>query len=348
MKEIDRKIIEWHSQNKNIAIATLVKVYGSAPQPLGAKMAITEDLEFTGSVSGGCVEGDVIEQAQRVIKSSSPKLMGYGISDDSAWGLGLSCGGTIEVFVEPFTSLHEKIIELQHNHDLFAVITILNGNRIGEKQIVFPVDLTGDENKGLILHPGIRDMAFRVLQNQKSEKFDVRLENEECQVFCEIFSPPARLIIIGAIHIAMPLVELARLLNFSTVIVDPRSTFANCDRFPTVDQIVVGWPAEELEKLEIDENTFIAFISHDEKLDVPALQKALNSKARYIGVLGSRKTHAGRVEKLLELGVSAESLARLHAPIGLDIGASGAQEIALAIMAEMIAIRNGKFFPGKS
>ncbi|MEM5774673.1 MAG: XdhC family protein, partial [Anaerolineaceae bacterium] len=168
------------------------------------------------------------------------------------------------------------------------------------------------------------------------------------QVFCEVFSPPARLLIVGAVQIAMPLVELARVVGFQTYVIDPRQVFANRERFPTADEIVVGWPADELEALTVDESTFIVFISHDEKFDLPALLTALKSKARYIGALGSRTTHAARVEKLMRLGLQPEEIARIHAPIGLDIGAAGSQEIALAILAQMIAVKNGKNLPGKS
>jgi xanthine dehydrogenase accessory factor len=347
MDEIETKMLEWHTQKRKQALATLVKVYGSAPQPIGAKMAVTDDLQFTGAVSGGCVEGDVIEQAGRVIKSDAPKLVAYGISDEIAQGVGLTCGGTIEVFIEPFSRVQEQILSLQKDKRLFAVLTVLTGKRTGEKQIILPEDDAAGKINGLPQAPVIQEAVLDALRKQKSQKIDAVLDEEACQLFCEVFSPPARLIVIGAVHIAIPLVELTHVMNFTTIVVDPRSVFANRERFPNADELVIGWPADELEKLDIDENTYIAVVSHDDKFDVPALQVALRSKARYIGALGSRATHAGRVQQLLEAGVPAGLISRIHAPIGLDIGASGAGEISLAIAAEMIAVKNGRSLPGK-
>ncbi len=348
MNEIDQKFSQWLTENKRVAIATLVKVYGSAPQPLGSKMVVTEDGEFFGAVSGGCVEGDVIEQASRVIQTGQSKLKTYGISDDAAWEVGLACGGTIEVFIESSQPVHEDILQLQQQKVLFGVLTVLSGNRAGEKQIVLPAHLEDHPQPGLLAESDVFQTVSHALKVQKSEKMTAQLSGKSAELFCEIFSPPARLMIIGAVHIAMPLVELARLVSFSTFIIDPRRVFANRERFPSADHLVIGWPSEELEKLHIDENTFIVFVSHDEKFDVPALQVALKSNARYIGALGSKTTHAERVHKLIELGLTPQEIARIHAPIGLDIGAAGSQEIALAILTQMIAVKNGKQLPGKS
>ena len=204
------------------------------------------------------------------------------------------------------------------------------------------------QTEELLRNNQLQDVIKRVMKNQKPEKAQITLEKEEITVFCDVIAPPARLIVIGGSHIAIPLVVLARLVDFSTVLVDARSAFANHERFPSVDEIVVGWPAEVLEKLEINENTFVAFVSHDDKFDVPALKVALQSKARYIGALGSRKTHANRVARLLEESVPMELIEQIHAPIGLDIGASGAAEIAVSILAEMLAVRNGKVFTSRA
>jgi len=347
MNETDRKISAWQTQGHRIATATLVKVYGSAPQPLGARMAVTEDFQVIGSVSGGCVESDVIEKAAKVIETREPRLVQYSIGDETAWGFGLACGGTIEVFIEPFQDIHARILEHQKENRLFGVLTVLTGSQTGKKEIVQPGNRHPLPQDSLLKYPPLVNAANEILKTQRSKKIDVRLENEDCQVFFELYSPPARLVIIGAVHIAMPLVELANVLGFRAIVIDPRPVFANRERFPSADELLVGWPADELEKLGIDENTYVVFVSHDDKFDVPALIAVLNSKARYIGALGSKTTHANRVTKLIEAGADPALIARIHAPIGLDIGASGAQEIALAIISEMVAVKNGKSLPGK-
>jgi xanthine dehydrogenase accessory factor len=341
MRELISNIREWKKQNKNITLATVVKAYGSAPQPVGSMMSVNDAMQFDGSVSGGCVEGDVIRQSMKVTHSETPKLVKYGISDDTALDFGLACGGEIEVFIEPFTEVHEKMIELLENKEFFATATILSGIHTGKKWLMLS---SGDFISGVStdeFQPIIRPLIHSTLQSKKAQKIQANIAGETVDVFCCVFPPPARLMIVGAVHIAVPLVNLARLFGFDTYVIDARSAFATEERFPNVDHLIHEWPAEALNRLGIDENTFITFLSHDDKMDNPALLIALSSKAPYIGALGSRKTHAKRLQSLLEMGIEPGLLDRIHAPIGLKIGAVGAEQIAFAIMAEIIAVMNG-------
>lgn len=341
MRDRIQELLEWRKiNNRSIAIATVVKTYGSAPQPLGSVMIINDQNEFYGSVSGGCVEGDVIRHALGVMRSGVPELVEYGISDDSAWGIGLACGGSIGVFIEPYQPIHDRIIKLLQKKQFFTVITLLNGRNAGKNWIIFP-DLEIEEDSSIKeLGPNVQSLVQSAWTSRKPVKTETEFAGETVEVFCKVYSPPARLLIIGAVHIAIPLVDLAKMFDFETVVIDARSAFATRSRFPNADHLIHAWPADALKELEIDENTFIAFLSHDEKMDNPALQVALASEARYIGALGSRKTHAKRVKALLEAGVEQSQLKRIHAPIGLEIGAVGAEQIALSVMSELIGVCN--------
>ncbi|MCJ7625161.1 MAG: XdhC family protein [Anaerolineaceae bacterium] len=351
MREIYPQIQSWLNKGQQIVIASVVSVYGSAPRPLGSKMAICQDGQFTGSVSGGCIEAAVISEAQNLYKSGESKLLKYGISDESAWEHGLACGGEIEVFLESLSykeedrSLLADILDSLHleirRNNLFGVITILSGEAKGNKQIIWPDGRTdGDLGNVDIESELIRSMS-ELFTKQQSKRISVDTETGTVDVFIDILQPPPKLIIIGAVHIAVPLVSLANTLGFRTIVLDARSAFATKERFPHADQLISAWPAEKLISLDIDESTYIVFLSHDEKIDNPALKVALSSPARYIGALGSRKTHSNRKNALLELGVLEDQLTRIYAPIGLNIGATGAEEIALSIMAEIIAVHHG-------
>lgn len=339
MRGILPEVAKWMSDGKQVAIVTVVKVYGSAPRKLGAKMAVNQDGLMTGSVSGGCVENAVVTEALEVIQTGKSRLVAYGITTDQAMSIGLACGGTIEVFIEQlspddFSRLQRDLLQ----NRLVAKVTALTGKHCGAAFFAYP---DGTHTSSFLPEEMREQVTTDVLTSLANTRQPVTLDNEEVDLFCELFAPSEKLIIIGAVHIAIPLVTFGKELGFHTIVLDPRRAFANHDRFPHVDELVVEWPQEKLESLGLDESSYVVVISHDEKLDVPALALASKSKTRYIGALGSRKTFENNKAALREEGVSEEQLLRIHSPIGLNIGARGAEEIALSIIAEIIAVRNG-------
>lgn len=341
MRDILQSLEQWREEGKSLCLATVVKVYGSAPRPLGAKMVVSSDGEMAGSVSGGCLEGTVVEEARKVLKTGVPRLLNFGITDEQAWAVGLSCGGEIEVFVEPLSEkpwLAELVRCLKEERTV-ALATAIAGPRLGEKLLIWPDgaalgDLGSPEG-----NRAVQQAAARLLAEQKSRRLPIPGE-EGAEVFLEVFPPPPRLILIGAVHVAVFLLKFARILGFHTLLIDPRSAFANRERFAEADELVIAWPQEVLTPAHFNESTFLVVLSHDEKLDNPALRLALESPCCYIGALGSRKTHARRLAALKEAGVLEEQLARIHAPIGLDLGGHRPEEIALSILAEIVAVQN--------
>jgi len=342
MRDLLPEIEQWRQAGKQVALATVVQVYGSALRPAGSKMAISSAGDIAGSVSGGCVEGAVYEEAQKVIRRGSPKLLEYGISNESAWEIGLACGGRIQVWVEALeTETYTVLKQCLEARRLVAQATILTGPGAGNKQIIWSDGRTQGSLGATDLNAQVARYAAQRLSVQDCGCAQFDLAHESVDVFVEVFPPPSRLIIVGAVHIAIPLVTFAKTLGLHTIVVDARSAFATRARFPHADELIVDWPATAMEKLGLDEASSIVIVTHDDKSDIPALQTALASPARYIGILGSRFTHANRVETLKQLGVTDEQLSRIHAPIGLNMGASGPEEIALSIIAEVVVVRRG-------
>ena len=352
MREVLAEIEAWRKAGKPVAIATNVRKEGSSLRPLGAKMAMTLTQpraengtvqEIAGSVTGGCIEGVVYEEAQDVIKNTTPKLLHYGVvGDENPWEVGLSCGGTLDVFVETLDSpawreIYPSLEACLAHNEMVAVATVIAGTGLGSKMLIWP----DGRRLGSLGGASLDEDAVHWAQGQ------LRIEETNwttlagVDVFVDVLPPPARLVVIGAVHIAIPLVSLAKTLGFKTIVIDPRTAFATQERFPNVDELLTGWPSEALEKLRPDEGTYIAALSHDEKLDNPALAVALKSPARYVGVLGTRKKIPQRFAALRELGVTEEQLGRLCAPVGVNLGAVLPDEIALSILAEMVAARHG-------
>lgn len=329
-------IRRWQAQGKAVALATLVKVYGSAPQPLGAKMVVSAAGEMAGSVSGGCVEGAVAQEAMQVLKSGAPRLIPYGIGDELAQSVGLACGGGIEVLIEPVAgpALTEALAAVERGAGA-RIATRLDAGAAGKLW-------TGPDGRvlGSLGSQTVDDLARSALAALTPDSPAQRLTLAGADLFLERILPPARLIIVGAVHIAQPLVTFGNELGFRTVVVDARSAFATPERFGHAHELRVGWPADILADLALDENSFVVVLSHDEKLDNPALAEALAHPVAYVGALGSPRTHARRVDALQELGVTPAQIARIHAPIGLDLGGRRPAEIALAILAEIVAVRN--------
>lgn len=344
MREIVSEIEEWRRAGKRVAIATVVQMYGSALRTLGAKMACTPTGDIAGSVSGGCIEGAVYEVAQDVLKDGQPRLLEYGVSNESAWEIGLTCGGTIQVWVEALDpDWYETLRRCVDQRMLVAQASVISGPEAGwgAKALIWPDGrmlgtLGGPELTGLV-----RGFAAERLTAQDPGRTTLATAGGPLEVFVDVFKPPPRLIIVGAVHIAIPLVTLAKAMGFHTVVVDPRSAFATRGRFPHADELLASWPSRALVALAPDAATSVVVLSHDDKIDLPALQSAVTGPARYIGILGARRTHARRIPVLRELGVTDEQLARIHAPIGLRMGAVGPDEIALSIMAEVVAVGHG-------
>ncbi len=343
MRELLPTIEKWINERKKVALATVVEVYGSAPQPLGSKMVISSTGDMAGSVSAGCVEGAVVEEALACLQENKSKLLHYGVTNETAWEVGLACGGTLEIFVEPFSfnthfsALRDAVSEQR----MVTAVTILTGEHTGKKMLLTPQgEMLGSLGAADLDNQALAHTKI-LWQSHASERATITLNGIEIQVFYEVFPPLPRLIIVGAVHIAMPLVDIAKTLGFHTIVIDARSAFATSERFPHADQLIKHWPHEALIDLKLDESSYVVTLTHDEKFDNPALKIALNSPARYVGALGSKKTHAKRCENLLKEGVTQAQLDRIHAPIGLKIGSRGPREIALSIMAEIIAVSHG-------
>jgi xanthine dehydrogenase accessory factor len=343
MREVMTEIDAWRQQGKKVALATVVKAYGSAPRPAGAKMAIAETADFVGSVSGGCVELAVIEEALEVLKTGRPKLVAYGITQDMLWEVGLACGGIIHVFVEPYDAALEIFEALKARVEAqapaVAATVVRSENFLGRKAVV----LDGGSVFGSLGDPELDRQAVAdalgALEAERPEVKTYRLGDQEVEVFYDPYPAPPKLVILGGVHTAIPLAKMAGEVGFRVIVADPRAKFANRERFPTADEILVAWPEEALARVGVDRSTYIAILTHDPKIDEPALRAALNSPARYIGAIGARKTHAERVEKLRSWGFSDEQISRIYAPIGLNIGAVTPEEIAVSILAEIIAVR---------
>jgi xanthine dehydrogenase accessory factor len=343
MKDVFEKLDQWRKEEKQIAVTTVVETWGSAPRPIGSKMVTTMSGGIVGSVSAGCVEGAVIEVSEQVMKSQKPNLIEYGVADETAWQVGLACGGRIKVFVEPGFSLDSIYPDLKKNlleGIPFVTVTFLEGpaNSLNKK-ILLDADgsLVGNLAIPEEVPTELINQAKEFLANEKSGTVTLA---DGSLVFIESHPLPPKLIIIGAVHLSEPLITIANTIGFDTCLIDPRAAFATTERFPRVGELVREWPQEALKKFDLDKSAYVAVLTHDPKLDDPALQIALTSEASYVGALGSKRTNQKRIKRLRKAGLTEDQLARLHAPIGLDLGGRSSSEIAVSIMAEIIKVRN--------
>ena len=344
MRTLLPTIDRWRSENKQVAVATLIQIYGSAPQPLGARMAISSAGEMAGSVSGGCVEGAVVQEARDVLATGRPRVVEYGIADELAQSVGLACGGQIAVYIEPWPAgagLAGEYEQALRDARMVALAVVVRGPLRGRRLLVWPGQEPQDSLGDTAIDRLAADQAQTLMERQQSALVPFDVQGQSSAVFIDVQPPPPRLIIVGAVHIAIPLITYAKVLGFHTIVLDARSAFATTERFQQADRLQIGWPADALPSLGVDAATYIVVLTHDEKIDDPALVYACRSPARYIGALGSRRTHAKRCERLAELGLTVAEVARIHAPIGIDVGARTPEEIALAIAAQLVAARNG-------
>lgn len=334
MRDVLDDIERWRSEGTRVVLATVVATWGSAPRAVGGKMAVAEGRKIAGSVSGGCVENAVAEAAAEVLKTNKPKLLKFGVSDDTAWSVGLACGGAIEVFVEPLgDATYAFVRDALRAERSVAVTTVIGGPNAGGKLAMGADGRTAGD---------LGNPIDRETRNALTDGRSRRVTLGEDEIFVDVLLPSPRLVLVGGVHIAVALVKLASALGWRTVLVDPREAFGNRARFPDVDEILSEWPDAALAKLALNENTAVAILTHDPKLDDPAVTAALASPAFYVGALGSSRTQEKRRKRLVAAGVSEESLARLHAPIGLDLGGRAPEEIALSVMAQIVAARHGR------
>jgi xanthine dehydrogenase accessory factor len=339
LRDVVPSIDRWLQQGENVAVATVVETWGSAPRAAGAKMAVSESGSIAGSVSGGCVESAVVEAADQVLRTGTPRLLHFGVADETAWAVGLACGGSIDVFVAPLErTIYDAQREALAAGTPFAMATMISGpdEPFGRQLFIGAHGTIGG-------FPGaVGVLAEEALAAVFAAGRSRRQALPTAELFLEVVPPPPVLIIVGGVHIAVALTPLAKGLGYRTVVVDPRPALGTEARFPTADQIVSDWPDDALVRLGLTQATAVAVLTHDPKLDDPALRVALPSPAFYVGALGSRKTQERRLKRLAEAGVSGEHLARLHAPIGLDLGGRSPEEIALSVMAQIVAARNGR------
>ena len=304
--------LEWYRAGKGAVLASVVETWGSAPRPVGSQLVVSGAGEMEGSVSGGCVEGAVVIEAMDAVQTGEAKMLEFGVSDDEAFAVGLACGGRIRVLLEPVgAALPEPLLA-----DLVAA-------RAARRPVAYITDT--DHGKSRLAGPDESHLAERFRKDQSG------MEGSE---YIAIHNPPLRMIVVGAVHIAQALLPMARMAGYDPILVDPRPAFGSEARFEG-QKIIEDWPDEALAAIGLDTRTAVVTLTHDPKLDDPAIHAALGSDVFYLGCLGSKRTHAKRVARLREAGVAQERIDKIHAPVGLDIGGRGPGEIAVSIMAQI-------------
>jgi xanthine dehydrogenase accessory factor len=371
VRDILDPISKWWDAGDTFGLATVVRTYRSAPREPGAAMAVSADGEAVGSVSGGCVEGAVYELANEVRESGQPVLQTYGISDDDAFAVGLTCGGIIDIFVEPggrqyFAEMGEVAAAVRAEQPV-ALATVIDGpGVVGARRVIWgdsaadgpegepgqngaeaehQLRSTGTLGSGDRLDHAVDDdargMLAQGLTGIRRYGPDGERRRDELSVFVQSFAPPPRMLVFGAIDFAAAVAREGKFLGYRVTVCDARPVFATRARFPDADEVVTDWPHRYLAGQNVDARTVICVLTHDPKFDVPLLEVALRTPAVYIGAMGSRRTHEDRLARLREVGMSEEELARLRSPIGLDLGARTPEETAVAIAAELIQLRWG-------
>ncbi len=337
MLDILESTERWLAEGRAVALATVVKTWGSAPRREGSKMAVRGDMAMIGSVSGGCVEGAVVEEALVTLETGKAKLLHFGVADDMAWEVGLTCGGSIEVFVEPLDPRWwQPLAALAKADQAATTVTVVQGARIGEKILL------GAGGELLYRGDDISDSMLADMQAAAAQSGSSGIvEMDERRYMVDRQRQRPHLILVGGVHVAIPLSAMAAQAGFRVSIVDPRSAFASRERFPDVANILHSYPDKALPQLGLDASAYLAVLTHDPKIDDKALLTALPAGIPYVGVLSSGRTHRQRVARLREAGLSAAQIARIRTPIGIDIGARAPEEIAVCILAEVIAVRNG-------
>ncbi|MCZ7527036.1 MAG: XdhC family protein [Acidimicrobiia bacterium] len=356
MIEVLHDIERWHRAGHRVALARVVETAGSAPRIPGATMAVNDEGEVAGSVSGGCIEGAVLEEALAVLAGDRGQgLLTFGYADDAAFEVGVTCGGTIKIFVAPIHASDELGVALFHGladalrgGSPIALATLVEGSPTGARLLVPP----DRQPMGSLGHPDLDRAAARDALGQLAaggttvRRYGQRGEarGAAVTVFLEAFTPPPRMVISGAVDFTAALARAAKLLGFHVTVCDARPAFATAARFPMADEVVVDWPDRYLTSIadHLGPRDAVCVLTHDHKFDVPAIVTACRTAVGYLGAMGSRRTHEQRIERLREAGLQDRDIERLHAPIGLDLGARTPEETAIAICAEIIALRTGR------
>ena len=331
MKEILPEVERWLEDGEKVVVATVVGTRRSAPRPLGASLAISESGKMCGSVSGGCVENEVYEFAREVLAGAAPRLLTYGISDDLALSVGLPCGGEIDVFVDEVRRpLVDRLLQVVERSERAVVLTVLAGDDLGAELLV-----TEDGERVGNGPEELAESAPELIRKGRSSLVEIGGR----EVFADVYGPPPRVLIYGAVDTAEALSRTAQEIGWRPIVADARAKFATPERLPSAAEIVVAWPDETLAQVQPDDATAIVILTHDDKFDVPMIIGALATDAFYIGALGSRRNQERRRERLLEAGVDQAALERVSGPCGLDIGAQTPAETAISILAEIMAVR---------
>jgi len=361
MREVLPELMRWWRDGRTVGVGTVVATFRSAPRPPGASMLVGPSGEAVGSVSGGCVEGAVYDLAQSVVGSGDPVLQRYGVSDEDAFAVGLTCGGILDVYVEKvdretFPELGAIADDVEAGRPV-AVATVVEHPDpawVGRRVVVRPGDGTGEgTSSGTLGSPradaAVTDDALGLLASGHNQTLtygpDGERRGEGMRVFVWSFAPAPRMLVFGAIDFAAAVARMGNFLGYKVTVCDARPVFATSSRFPSADEVVVKWPHKylqgEVEAGRIDERTVLCVLTHDPKFDVPLLEVALRLDVAYVGAMGSRRTHDDRMQRLQEAGLTAQELARLSSPVGLDLGARTPEETAVSIAAEIIALRWG-------
>jgi xanthine dehydrogenase accessory factor len=341
MEDVDR----WLAEGAPVAMAVVLATWGSAPRGVGARLAVAPGPRLAGSVSGGCVEAAVAEVGLACLADSLPRRLAFGVTDEAAWSVGLACGGRIDVFVAPVNPVVQRAVHARLAADRpVAMATVLSGpgDWVGRARVD---DLDGcvvDYLPQMLTGPVAPAITARLGGAAPGVETIAAADGWVAEVFVEVFAPAPTLVMVGAGHIAQALTDLAAVLGWRTVVVDPRSAFATPERFPRADRRALGWPAEVLPALPLTAACAVAVLSHEPRLDDGALIAALSSPAFYVGALGSPVTQARRRRRLAAAGLDEAAIDRLRGPIGLDLGARSPAEIALAVLAEALAAWRGR------
>ena len=354
MRDVISELESWWRDGQRVGIGTVVGTWKSAPRQPGASMLVGPDDSVVGSVSGGCVEGAVYEIAAAARDGQPPLLQRYGVSDDTALSVGLTCGGIIDIFVEPvskelFPQLGEVAAAINAGQPVGVATVFAGPGEVGARRIIWGRDaqvaaagtLAAGERLDQAVDDDARGMLAQGLTGVRhyGEHGERRLD--ELSVFVQSFAPPPRMLVFGAIDFAAAVAKAGKFLGSHVTVCDARPVFATQARFPDADEVIVQWPHRYLASTPVDERTVICVLTHDPKFDVPVLEVALRTPAGYIGAMGSRRTHEDRLARLREAGLGEEELARLRSPIGLDLGARTPEETAVSVAAELIQLRWG-------
>jgi xanthine dehydrogenase accessory factor len=369
VRDILSKVTKWWEAGETFGLATVVRTFRSAPRDPGAALAVSAGGEVIGSVSGGCVEGAVYEVSTDVRDTGNPVLETYGVSDDDAFAVGLTCGGIIDIFVEPVNQARFPELGLiaaaVERGEPVAVATVISGpGQVGARRVIWAADASdpsrpapdavattrhadasGTLGSGARLDAAVDDdvrgMLAQGLTGIRRYGAHGERRGDELSVFVNSFAPPPRMLVFGAIDFAAAVARVGKFLGYHVTVCDARKVFATKSRFPDADEVIVEWPHRFLAGENVDSRTVICVLTHDPKFDIPLLEVALRTPAGYIGAMGSRRTHDDRLARLREVGLTDDELARLRSPIGLDLGARTPEETAVSIAAELIQLRWG-------